>query len=260
MTHPRSVLAKAALVLAAGCALAAFVAPGGIEGQVSRLQVEVEGGPVWQSSNDVEVPNDGTATRFSLADLVGTGPTWAGRAYLTLRLTDRSSLRVLLAPLSFTETGTPTGPLRFEGADFVGGAPVEATYTFNSYRLSYRWRARTSERADYWIGFTAKIRDATIALTQGPVTSRKDNVGFVPLLHAAADWRLGSDVTLSVDVDALAGGPGRAIDGSLKLGYDIDEHWSLRAGYRTVEGGADVDEVYNFAWLNYAVASVAWRW
>jgi len=31
----------------------------------------------------------------------------------------------------------------------------------------------------------------------------------------------------------------------------------VSAGYRTVEGGADVDEVYNFAWLHYAVGSLA---
>jgi hypothetical protein len=61
-------------------------------------------------------------------------------------------------------------------------------------------------------------------------------------------------------LDALAGGPGRAEDLSLRLGYDIDERWGLAFGYRTVEGGADVDDVYNFAWFNYAVVSGSYRW
>jgi hypothetical protein len=60
-------------------------------------------------------------------------------------------------------------------------------------------------------------------------------------------------------MDALAGGPGRAVDASLKLYADIGERWSVSAGYRTVEGGADVDEVYNFAWFHYAVASLSYR-
>lgn len=34
---------------------------------------------------------------------------------------------------------------------------------------------------------------------------------------------------------------------------------SLHAGYRTVEGGADVEEPYNFAWLHYLVVSGCWR-
>jgi len=27
--------------------------------------------------------------------------------------------------------------------------------------------------------------------------------------------------------------------------------WDLKTGYRMVERGADVDEVYNFAWFNF---------
>jgi len=29
-----------------------------------------------------------------------------------------------------------------------------------------------------------------------------------------------------------------------------------RIGYRMVEGGADVDEVYNMAWIHYAVMGI----
>ena len=39
-----------------------------------RFEVEFELGSSWQTSNDVELPNDGTATRFPLRDLVGQGP------------------------------------------------------------------------------------------------------------------------------------------------------------------------------------------
>ena len=62
-----------------------------------------------------------------------------------------------------------------------------------------------------------------------------------------------------LDADGLAGGPGRAVDAALEVGYDLPERWTVQAGYRTVEGGADVDEVYTFAWLHYAVLSLAWR-
>ena len=58
------------------------------------------------------------------------------------------------------------------------------------------------------------------------------------------------------DVDALAGGPGRAIDLALKLRYDIDPRWAVTVGYRTVEGGADVESVYNFAWFNSAAVAM----
>ena len=53
--------------------------------------------------------------------------------------------------------------------------------------------------------------------------------------------------------DALAapGGQGRAEDILLALVYDVNDTVSLKAGYRLLEGGADVGEVYTFAWINY---------
>jgi hypothetical protein len=244
---------------ALGCAILLFV-PAPTAAQRPTLIVELEGGPVWQSYNDVEIPNDGSATRFSLSDLAGGGPWLSGRLYLTWNIAERHGLRVLVAPLSLTETGVASGALRFAGADYLNAVPIRATYTFNSYRLSYRWRFHAGERLRAWVGLTAKIRDAEIALEQGSTASRRDDLGFVPLLHLAGDWRLVSGWHLSLDSDALAGGPGRAVDVVLKLAYDPGGRWSIGAGYRTVEGGADVTDVYTFAWLHYAVASVAWRW
>ncbi|UCF69374.1 MAG: hypothetical protein JSV80_08910, partial [Acidobacteriota bacterium] len=82
---------------------------------------------------------------------------------------------------------------------------------------------------------------------------------FVPLLHFAADYRFADRWHLLVDLEGLAGGPGRAVDLALKFGYDLSERWGITAGYRTVEGGADIEEVYNFAWFQYAVVSGVFR-
>ena len=227
--------------------------------QVPRLVVEVEGGPAWQSYNDVRIPNDASATRFSLVDLAGSGPWAAGRIYVTWNTSETNGWRLLLAPFSLEETGTPDRPLSFAGKTFQAGREARATYTFNSYRLTWRHRFHAGERTTAWIGATAKIRDATIALEQDKILARKDDLGFVPLLHLAGEWRMAPRWHFVLDVDALAGGPGRAEDATVRVGYDLGDRWSLRAGYRMVEGGADVDPVYTFAWLHYAVVSVAWK-
>ena len=239
--------------------VAALALPGGALAQTPRVVLEIEGGAAWQGHNDVEIPNDGSATRFSLADLTGRGPWPAGRAYLTWNLGERHGLRALAAPFSLTERGVPDAPIDFEGGRFAAGVPLGATYTFDSYRLTYRYRVRATGRSTAWVGFTAKVRDATVALEQGATTRRKENVGFVPLLHLAGEWRAAPRWRLSLDADALAGGPGRAIDAALKVGYDLRDDLTLQAGYRTLEGGADVEETYNFAWVHYAVASIVWR-
>ncbi len=225
----------------------------------SKFVIELEAGPVWQSRNDVQIPNDDQGTRFSLADLAGKGPWPGARLYFTWNLSGRHSVRALLAPLSYTETGTFDEPVTFVGQTYQPGLPTQATYQFNSWRLSYRYRFHSGSRWQWWVGFTAKVRDAKIELQQGNTTSRDTDVGFVPLLYLGADWRFAERWHLLLDLDALAGGPGRAEDLSLKVGYDIGERWTVTGGYRTVEGGADTDEVYNFAWFHSAVVSGIYR-
>jgi hypothetical protein len=248
---------------AAAAAMVTLVAATPARGQevrpTPRLELELEAGPVWQSRNVAQIPNDESGTRFSLVSVVGKGPWAAARGYVTWNMNDRHALRLLVAPLSIRESGTLPGPVRFAGASYAPGAPVEAEYTFNSYRLTYRYRVRDGKRTSAWVGFTAKIRDATIALQQDGTASRKDDLGFVPLLHLAGEWRIAPRWSATADADALAGGPGRAEDVALKLGYRATARLSLHAGYRTVEGGADVPSTYSFAWLHYAVAAVRWR-
>jgi hypothetical protein len=222
-----------------------------------RFALELEAGPVWQAKNDVQIPNTEAGTRFSLKDLVGEGPWASGRVYFTWNINRRHSLRALLAPLSYTEAGSFDSPVDFAGESYQPGVPTDATYQFNSWRLSYRYRIKDGDRWKLWIGATAKVRDAKIELRQGETTSRDTDLGFVPLLYFRADYGFAERWHLIFDVDALGGGPGRAIDLALKLGYDLSPRWRLTLGYRTVEGGADVEDVYNFAWFNWAAASIA---
>jgi hypothetical protein len=225
----------------------------------SVFQGEFEAGPVWQSRNDVQIPNSVDGTRFSLVDLAGKGPWPAARLYLTWNISKRHSLRALLAPFSYTETGTAATAIDFAGSSFAAGTPIEATYQFNSWRLSYRYRFYSGSRWRWWVGFTAKVRDAKIELEQPGNSAKDTDVGFVPLLHISGWVRLGGPWTFVLDLDALAGGPGRAEDIAVKLAYDASDRWRLALGYRTLEGGADVSEVYNFAWFHYAVASAAYN-
>ena len=236
------------LVLAAAWPCAAF----GIEG----LAVQIEAGPVWQGRNDVEIPNDGTATRFSVGRLVGRGPYPAFRAYVSYDVSDKHGLRLLVAPLTIDGDGTPSEEIRFNGRTFEAGVRTEASYRFDSYRLTWRYLFFDGSRFRWHVGFTAKIRAAEVKLSQGATEASYDTVGFVPLLHLAGQWRLSHRWSAVLDADALAAPQGRAEDVALKLACRLNDRWSAAVGYRTLEGGADNDEVYTFAWLHYVVASV----
>ena len=238
-------------------------APAAILGQEaasqSRLILELEGGPLWQSRNDVQVPNDDTGTRFALEDLTGSGPFPSFRLYVEGRLGRRHGLRLLVAPLSIEGTGLLSTPVDFNGVRFEPGEATEASYRFDSFRLTYRYRLVGKPRWRVDIGLSAKLRTAEIQLAQAGASASYSNTGFVPLLHAAAEWRPSPRWALSLDADGAAAPQGRAFDVSLKLYRDVSDHWSVSFGYRTLEGGADVDDIYTFAWFHYVTFSAVYR-
>jgi hypothetical protein len=230
----------------------------GLNSNESKFSFELELGPVWQGRNDVQIPNNENGTRFSLVDLVGQGPYPSARLYVSWQINKRHDLRLLLAPLSYTENGQFNTPVLFAGETFPAGIPTDATYKFNSWRITYRYRFHDGDQWRWWIGFTAKVRDAKIQLEQSDTSAKKTDLGFVPLLHIRGEYHFNPSWWLMLDLDALAGGPGRAEDGTIKLAYNFNDHWTLAGGYRTVEGGADVEEAYNFAWLHYLVLSATY--
>lgn len=59
-----------------------------------------------------------------------------------------------------------------------------------------------------------------------------DDLGVVPLLYFAAQYQINPRWRLQADFDGLAGGPGRAIDLSLRVAYSPSERWKIDPGYR----------------------------
>jgi len=222
------------------------------------IQVDVETLGAWQGRNVAQVPNAAPATRFAIDGITGSGPFLQPRLQLAGRWGERSEWRVLLAPLRVSEGGRIERPVSFQGSSFTIGA-VNARYEFNSWRAT--WRRRWIDRDDLQVklGFTAKIRDASIQLRQGGVSARKDNTGFVPLLHAAVERPLGADWRFEGDIDALAGGPGYAIDAGLRVSRRVRGEWHLYGTVRYLDGGADNEEVYAFARFTSVGVGLSWR-
>lgn len=245
--------ARAAVSLLACLLVASGGAPPPAAAQ-TPWNLDLEAAMVTATSNDVGIPGD-TGTRFSLTDDLDTDDDVAFRVRLGRRLGERHHLSVLYAPLQLSADGAVDFPIDYNGERFAAGRDLEATWTFDSYRLTWRYDLARSERVDFGLGVTAKVRDAYIELSDGETTTRKDDLGFVPLLHLRLDWRWSDKLGLLLEGDALASptGEGRAEDVLLALTVRPWRSGSFRVGYRLLEGGADVQEVYNFALLQYAI-------
>ena len=53
--------------------------------------------------------------------------------------------------------------MNFAGATYVPGAPLDATYQFNSWRLTYHYRFLDRQNLRLWVGFTGGKGMATSA-------------------------------------------------------------------------------------------------
>jgi len=218
----------------------------------ARFTADVETGLVFSGYNDVRIPGDG-GTLFSLSEELETKSSTFFRVKLEYAISLKHSMSLLLAPLRLKGEGRLDRSILFESQEFPANTPLESTYRFDSYRIGYRFRFYSTPRAEMGLGVTAKIRDASIKLTSDNQSAEKKNTGFVPLLNFMAIWKPTSSLGLLIDGDALAGPQGRAEDILLAVQYAPSRRIGLKLGYRLLEGGADVDEVYNFTLINYLV-------
>jgi hypothetical protein len=218
----------------------------------AQLRLDVETGVVFSGYNDVQIPKN-TGTKISLSSELKTEPNLFSRARLIYPIGDKHTVSVLVAPLRLEADGSVNKKVRFEGEEFPANTRLKSTYRFDSYRLTYRYNFSPAKNLEAGLGVTAKIRDASISLKGGNKEAEKKNTGFVPLINFRLQWDFAEQYSLVLDGDALAAPQGRAEDVLLALEYKVDETLRFKMGYRILEGGADVDEVYNFALLNYIV-------
>lgn len=237
--------------------LALLFTTGSAMGADDSVNLRLSVGNSWQSRNEVQIPNTELGSRFSLKDAVGEGPAPAVRFEFSWMMNERHGLRVLLAPLSYTESATFDEPVLFAGETFNQDQETDATYTFNSWRLGYFYSLMHTNTASFRVGATLKVRDAEIRLVQGDTVSFDDDLGIVPLLYLAGKYQLSNRWTVGADLDGLAGGPGRAIDLGVSLDYAMTKRWKIGADLRVLDGGADTDTVYNFARFNSAAIAIS---
>jgi hypothetical protein len=227
-----------------------------------RWGFDLEGGPVFSGYNNVRIPGN-TGTLFSLTEDLKAQTAFAYRVRVSKTFGDRHWVSVLVAPLQVHSYGTFDRDVLFAGRLFPAGFQMEGLYRFDSYRLTYRYGLVHTRRFSFDLGLTAKVRDAEISLnyTDGVMLpgAKKTNTGFVPLISFRADWSLSQRFGLVLDGDALGVPQGRAEDVTAALRFAVSDRIDVRAGYRVLEGGSDVDEVYGFALFHYAVAGITMR-
>jgi hypothetical protein len=244
---------KNKILLSATCFL--FILSFNVLSLNGQASFDLETGAVGTGYNNVRIPGD-QGTLFSLKDDLISKTEAFFRLRVNYTIKSRHTLSLLYAPLETVSNGSLPYDIFFEGATFPANTDLTGTYKFNSYRFTYRYEIVLKPKFEFGLGFTAKIRDAKIALASSELESEKTNVGFVPIINFRMLWKPYEKFGILLEGDALAAPQGRAEDVLIAATYRLSDHFGLKAGYRILEGGADNDEVYNFALFNYASVGI----
>ena len=222
----------------------------------AQIRLDVESGLVLGTNyNKIRIPNQG-GTLVDIAKELNVKPKVFFRFRADYIIDNRHHISALYAPLTVRYDGDFSQDVRFNNATFAANRPVTVDYTFNSYRLTYRYDFVANEHWRIGAGLTAKIRDAKVRFKNEGQDTYFDNFGFVPLINFYAGWKPTERWGLLIEGDALGSKQGRAEDIFGGITYALGEQANLKLGYRVVEGGADVDRVYTFNWINYASVGI----
>ena len=227
-------------------------------------RVEIEAQAFRIDRNRVQRPNTALGTRFEASDYTGdSGTGWRLAASRPVDWWGRQGeFRFTLVPLLVRGTGVPAAPLRYDGATFAAGQPLEVLYQFNTWRVGYS-EAVAVGRSGPWalrLGATLAIRDARIRLRQGDTGRNFPNLGPVPLLSASASRPLAEGWRFIADAEAFpAPGGGGLFDGSARLEWALTPAFGLTAGLRYQAGAAVDPEIYNSLRQTAAVLGLSAR-
>jgi hypothetical protein len=221
-----------------------------------KWAVELEGGAVWMSRNEIRIPNE-TGTDISTDGFLGYGLFRIGLAY---DVNDRHGLRFVLASLGVRGTGgTFSETSNFAGETFEPDVPTDLEYGLGTLRFTYRYRFYEGPMWRWKIGFTGTVRGTFVSLEQPEKYREYSDVGFFPLAYIGGEARLSERWRFVLDFEGFAIPQERLLDLAAQLKYSISNRWELTFGYRTIEAGMDREEIFNSAWFNYAVGSIRFR-
>jgi hypothetical protein len=221
----------------------------------SQFGVDLEGGIISSGYNDARIPGD-DGTLFSFSDELESDNEMFFRIRLNYKFGEKHNLSVLYAPLTINANGKFKKDVKFQELTFLSNTDLVGTYTFNSYRFTYRYDLYLSKSVEFGLGLTGKIRDAEIGLKNNVQESVKDDFGFVPLINFRLFLKLNKQFGFLLAGDALAAPQGRAEDILAAVTYNVSNRFKVKLGYRILEGGADNDEVYTFSLIHYAAIGV----
>ena len=189
------------------------------------------------------------------------------RYSLDLVLGGHNRLTFLYQPLTIStrtvvgKNGTSAGNIVIDGTSFTNGLPLDVTYGFDFWRLSYLYDFSNSPSTVLGVGLSLQIRNASIVFTsvdQSPAARAvSQNIGLVPILKIKAAHWFSPQLGLDLEADGFYASSA-FFNGATKefTGWIWDAALSARTRFlpgtaayltvRTIGGGASGSSAYSY--------------
>jgi len=95
-----------------------------------------------------------------------------------------------------------------------------------------------------------------IGFSSGVKSEETTDLGFVPLINFSLDSYPAEKIIFTLNGGALVGTKCRTKDIFAGFEYSIIDPIVIKLGYRVLEGGVNVGQVYNFSLIHYASVGV----
>lgn len=191
----------------------------------------------------------------------------------------RQNFTALWQPLTLDTTVTLDRPLRVDDVVFPAGRPVDLTYGFSFWRLSWGHRAIDRDDFELSVGAGLQVRNATIGFTSvdGALSEVNRDIGPVPLLELELRKAYEDGFHLEAEIDGfyapikyLNGRDvdvvGAIADIQVRAGVDLNEPIIAFMGLRYLGGGASgtgtpdgTGDGYTENWLHFLTLTLGFR-
>lgn len=249
------------------------------EPAVVEWSLTAEVGFLAVASNIVQLSNDGT--RFNYRTDGGQDVLFPFfRLSTDLKFKGRHAIVFLYQPLKLTGETVLAEETVFDGVVFPAGTPLNSTYGFPFWRISYLYDFLRRPGDEVAIGVSLQIRDATITFTSADGTLRADrrDVGPVPALKFRGRWGFENGVWWGTEIDGIYAPvsvlngssteiTGALLDASLRVGYDFTGRVGGFFNLRYLGGGAvgtqsdptPPSDGYTKNWLHFVIVSLGFE-
>ncbi len=180
-----------------------------------------------------------------------------------LTISDRHLVSLLYQPLTIVTKVPFRDSVTMDDVPFDGSDnPMELTYGFPFYRLTYGYNLLRGDQAQLYVGAVLQLRNASIIFSEigGEQIAVSQNLGPVPALFAQGRYVFPSGLTLMGEATGIFASSafingadftfeGSLLDASLRAGYLLESGMEMFFNLRFLGGSAKGESEYdNAAW------------